>query len=130
MPPNPRSVSIGSDDVPEPYHRLMRNPSVRWWRPLLGAVIVLFGWAFTEVLIFSIARAIHPDRPTVLWPSLLASNLVVASLIPLSMLVARRWCRQRPGLLSSVIAGLRWRQLGCFVLAAAATELLMLLVIK
>lgn len=71
--------------------------------------------------------AIREDPPgTVSWLGLLATNLTLTCLIPLSIVVARKLNRQPPGLLSSVQAGLRWRPLVWFAMAGIGVEFAML----
>lgn len=120
------AVPVGD---PQPYHRLLRNSRTQWWTPILGSLTILAGWMFTSVVILSIQRAIRVDpKGTVSWFGLLATNLSLIVLIPLSILVARLLNYQRPGLLSSVAGRLRWRPLAWFALAALALEVLLLAV--
>jgi membrane protease YdiL (CAAX protease family) len=109
---------------------LLRNPVTARWTPILGAFTILAGWMIGSVLILSIQQAIREDpEGTVSWIGLLATNLTLVLLIPLSMLVARKLNRQAPGLLSSVTGKLRWRSLAWFAAAAVLLELVMLGVI-
>ena len=119
------------DSGPQPYHRLMRNAVTVGWTPLLGAFTVLAGWFAASLVILSIQQGIRADpKGTVSWFGLLATNLSLIVLIPLSMLVARKLNRQTPGLLSSVIGKLRWRPLAWFMGAAVLLELAMLGIIQ
>jgi membrane protease YdiL (CAAX protease family) len=84
-----------------------------------------------SLIILSIQQGIRKDpEGTVSWLGLLATNLSLIVLIPLSMFVAHKLNRQTPGLLSSVVGRLRWRPLAWFALAAVALELVMLAVIE
>jgi uncharacterized protein len=115
----------------KPYHRLLQNSRSEWWTPLLGSLTILAGWWFSTLLILSIQLAIHKDpKGTVSWFGLLATNLSLTVLIPLSILVARKLNHQRPGLLSSVAGSLRWRPLAWFALAALALEVLLLAAVE
>ncbi|GAA0613787.1 CPBP family intramembrane metalloprotease [Kribbella sandramycini] len=114
-----------------PYQRLLRNEVVPRGYVVLGALTIFVGWAVWGIIVLSAARAIRIDPPgTTSWITLLATNLYLISLIPLSIVVARLLNRQTPGLLSSVVGRLRWRPLLWFTVAALVCELLSLLVIK
>jgi len=120
-----------SDAGPPPYQRLLVNPQAPRGYVVLGALAILVGWMIASVLILGIQQGIRKDpEGTVSWLGLLATNLALIVLIPLSMLVARTLNRQAPGLLSSVVARLRWRPLAWFAVAAVVVELLMLGVIQ
>jgi membrane protease YdiL (CAAX protease family) len=115
----------------QPYDRLLRNQETPSGYVILGAFTIFAGWIFASLVILTIQRGIRADpEGTVSWFGLLATNLSLIVLIPLSMLVAQKLNRQTPGLLSSVIGRLRWRSLGWFALAAVLLELLMLGVIQ
>jgi uncharacterized protein len=119
------------EELPPRYHRLLRNPSTPSGYAILGAFTIFAGWIFASLVILTIQRGIRADpEGTVSWFGLLATNLSLIVLIPLSMLVAQKLNRQAPGLLSSVIGRVRWRSLGWFALAAVLLELLMLGVIQ
>jgi membrane protease YdiL (CAAX protease family) len=113
------------------YERLLRNPDAPRGYVVLGALTILVGWMVASVIILGIQQAIRKDpEGTLSWFGLLATNLTLIVLIPLSMLVARKLNRQGPGLLSSVAGGLRWRPLAWFALAAIVIELLALAVVQ
>ncbi|TDD24253.1 CPBP family intramembrane metalloprotease [Kribbella turkmenica] len=119
------------EELPPRYHRLLRNEVTPSGYVILGAFTIFAGWIFTSLVILSVQQAIRKDpEGTVSWFGLLATNLSLIVLIPLSMLVAQKLNRQAPGLLSSVTARLRWWWLGWFALAAVLLELLMLGVVK
>jgi uncharacterized protein len=129
--PRPGSTVDLGDSGPQPYHRLLRNQVTTWWTVILGAFAILAGWMFASLVILSIQMVIRKDpEGTVSWFGLLATNLSLIVLIPLSMLVAQKLNRQSPGLLSSVVGRLRWRALAWFGVAAVALELVMLGVIQ
>jgi uncharacterized protein len=116
---------------PQPYHRLLRNPATTWWTPVLGAFTILAGWLFAGLVIVTVQNLVRQDpKGSVSWLGLLATNLTLIVLIPLSMIVARNLNHQPPGFLSSVTARLRWRPLAWFALAAVALELLLLALIE
>ncbi|TDW54737.1 CPBP family intramembrane glutamic endopeptidase [Kribbella pratensis] len=113
------------------YERLLRNPDAPRGYVVLGALTILVGWMVASVIILGIQQAIRKDpEGTLSWFGLLATNLTLIVLIPLSMLVARKLNRQGPGLLSSVAGGLRWWPLAWFALAAIVIELLALAVVQ
>ena len=113
------------------YERLLRNPDAPRGYVVLGALTILVGWMVASVIILGIQQAIRKDpEGTLSWFGLLATNLTLIVLIPLSMLVAGKLNRQGPGLLSSVAGGLRWRPLAWFALAAIVIELLALAVVQ
>jgi uncharacterized protein len=114
---------------PQPYHRLLRNPSYSWWRMVLYSFLILVGWILATAVLVVPVMAVNGDGPDeVSWSTLLATNLSLASLIVLSILVARYLNRQPPGYLSSVRPGLRWRPLWIFVGVALAAEFALLTV--
>ncbi len=114
-----------------PYQRLLRNPDAPRGYVVIGAFTILVGWMIASLIILSVQQGIRKDpEGTVSWFGLLATNLSLIVLIPLSMLVAQKFNRQTPGLLSSVVGRLRWRALAWFAVAALALELVMLAVIQ
>lgn len=129
--PRPGTVVDPRDAGPQPYHRLLRNDVTPTGFVLLGALAVLVGWMLASVLILGIQQSIRTDpKGTVSWLTLLATNLSLIVLIPLTMFVATKLNKQTPGLLSSVIGKLRWRPLAVFAAAAVVLELVMLGVIQ
>ncbi|MEV5962172.1 type II CAAX endopeptidase family protein [Kribbella sp. NPDC051952] len=121
------------DSTPEAptYLRLLRNTNSPRGYVVLGALAILVGWMVVGVVILGFQQAIRKDpEGTVSWFGLLATNLTLIVLIPLSMVVAQKLNGQAPGLLSSVVGRLRWRPLAWFALIAVALELVMLAVIQ
>jgi len=103
------------------YHRLARTDAHRWWRPIVGtAFIVVAGavLAFAGYLVFGVAAAIAgrpggADGAPSFGPrgDLAMSFLMIAALLPVTLLAAR-WIQRRPaGTVSSVTGRLRWRWL-------------------
>ncbi|MFB9321040.1 CPBP family intramembrane glutamic endopeptidase [Cryptosporangium minutisporangium] len=113
-----------------PYDRLARTATNRWWKTLLGfvlvpvayALIVLFG-ALAVVVPFALAgREDPPDVGPLAEFALLLGSIVL--LLPLVLLAAWWTQGRRPGTLSSVRGRMRWRWLlGCALLAVPATLL-------
>ncbi|WP_344232448.1 type II CAAX endopeptidase family protein [Kribbella hippodromi] len=127
MPTKARDVTPGRTR----YQDLLRVPEAPRGYVVLGALTILVGWMLATVIIVTIQVSIRKDpEGTISWLGLLATNLSLIVLIPLSMLVARKLNRQPPGLLSSVAGGLRWRPLAWFALAAIVIELLALVVVQ
>ncbi|MFK4089095.1 lysostaphin resistance A-like protein [Kribbella sp. NPDC020789] len=113
------------------YHRLLKNDRTPTGYVVLGALTIWVGWAIVTLLFVGTAGGIRKDPPgTTSWITLLATNLSLAALIPLSIFIARILNRQSPGLLSSVVGRIRWRPLAWFAAAAVVVELLSLLAIK
>jgi membrane protease YdiL (CAAX protease family) len=118
-------------DAAPPYQRLLRNPDAPRGFVVIGAFAILVGWMIASLIILGLQQGIRKDPDgTVSWFGLLATNLSLVVLIPLSMLVARKLNRQTPGLLSSVVGRLRRRPLAWFAVVAVALELVMLAVIQ
>jgi membrane protease YdiL (CAAX protease family) len=118
-------------DAGTPYQRLLRNPDAPRGFVVIGAFTILVAWMIASLIILGFQQNIRKDPDgTVSWFGLLATNLSLIVLIPLSMLVARKLNRQTPGLLSSVVGRLRWRPLAWFAAVAVALELVMLAVIQ
>jgi CAAX protease family protein len=120
-----------ADAGPQPYHRLSRNREAPHGFVILGAFAIFAGWMFWSLIVLGTQQAIRKDpEGTVSWFGLLATNLSLVVLIPLSVWVARLLNRQAPGLLSSVVGRIRWRPLAWFAVAAVLLELVMLGVIE
>jgi uncharacterized protein len=120
-----------ADAGPQPYHRLLRNREAPHGFVILGAFAIFAGWMFWSLIVLGTQQAIRKDpEGTVSWLGLLATNLSLIVLIPLSVWVARLLNRQAPGLLSSVVGRIRWRPLAWFAVAAVLLELVMLGVIE
>ncbi|MBA3528577.1 MAG: CPBP family intramembrane metalloprotease [Propionibacteriaceae bacterium] len=108
------------------YPQILRNEGYVWWRSLIGvamglslfllmttvisqAVVALF-WAITAsttAYATYYAAAFAFERPS----GMLAANLGIASLIPISWLLMAFIHRMRPRWLSSVRPGIRWKYL-------------------
>jgi membrane protease YdiL (CAAX protease family) len=137
--PHPAPTPTGRIRRPDPatpYHRLARTSAHRWWRPLLGTLLVALGagiamaalvaaWA---VVGYATGRPLDADDFPTFGPIVdtALELLAVAPLIPLVLLTAR-WIQARPaGTVSSVNGRLRWRWLGTCLLVALPTVVLML----
>lgn len=103
---------------PRPYPQLLRGPAHRWWRPLLGLVLVLagiallFGLTTAVVVVAGVAGWVDlaaVEESFDQWWMLLLTNLGLAALIGVAMLATWAGHGWRPGWTSSVVGRLRWR---------------------
>ncbi|MEV6271139.1 type II CAAX endopeptidase family protein [Kribbella sp. NPDC051936] len=114
-----------------PYLRLLKNDATPRSYVVLGAFTILVGWMIAGIVILAAQMAIREDPPgTLSWFGLLATNLTLIPLIPLSVYVARGLNKQTPGLLSSVVGRIRWRPLAWFALVAVVLELISFAIIE
>ncbi|TCC31458.1 CPBP family intramembrane glutamic endopeptidase [Kribbella sindirgiensis] len=114
-----------------PYHRLLDNDATPRAFVVLGSFTILVGWMIAGVVIQGIQLAIREDpEGTLSWFGLLATNLTLITLIPLSISIAKALNKQTPGLLSSVVGRLRWRPLAWFALVAFVLELISFAIIQ
>ncbi|SDT42231.1 CPBP family intramembrane glutamic endopeptidase [Actinoplanes derwentensis] len=115
-----------------PFHRLARTDRHRWWRPLLGSLLIIIGLPVALAGLFGAAAAVvHAvDGPADFLTAgplaeLVVTTVVLGMLTPLCLLAAA-WVQRRPaGTLSSVAGRLRWGRLGRFLLLAAPVVALM-----
>lgn len=113
---------------PRPYPQLLRGPRHRWWRPLVGAAVVLGGLVVLVGLglaAATVASAVlgRPPTESELLSSpvaFLANNLVLAALIPLSWAAVRVGHGIAPRWQASVVGRTRWRWLLLSALVPAA----------
>ncbi|MET9274507.1 type II CAAX endopeptidase family protein [Kribbella sp. NPDC003557] len=114
-----------------PYQRLLKNDVTPRSYVVLGAFTILVGWMISGIVILGVQMAIREDPPgTLSWFGLLATNLTLIPLIPLSVYVARGLNKQTPGLLASVVGRIRWRPLAWFAVVAVVLELISFAVIE
>ena len=132
QPPAPRRTAPAPGTA---YHRMVADPRLRWWHPLLTtlavlalivvALNILYGAAALGGLIAG--QPMGPDFMPVL-PDLLDTALglaAIATALPIVLFGARFMQSRRPGTVSSVTGRLRWGWLGtCLLLAAAAMAVL------
>lgn len=114
------------------YPQLLRTPRARWWRTPLGLLLagavlatgsVALVVAATAVAALTgvtgdslVDEALQPDSPL----GLLTNNLVLALLVPASVVAVLVVHRERPGFLASVVGRPRWGLLArCLALALA-----------
>ena len=124
-PPDPRlrRNHPAPHGEPTPYHLLLRTPRARRWHPLLGLAMVVavlmasgvavFGGAALAVeLIDDPSIASETDLDELTGPlGLLLGNLMIAALIPATVLAVLVVHGERPGWLTSVTRRLRPRLL-------------------
>jgi membrane protease YdiL (CAAX protease family) len=117
------------DAGPVPYHRLMRTEGYQWWRPVFGSLVIFAGWIIATMIAVIPVVAVWPETEgKVSWATLLATNVSLAALVPICMVVYSRLHQLPAGLLGSVQLGLRWRPLLMFAGLAFAAELALLVV--
>ena len=117
-----RTRPAATPTTPSPYHQLLRGPRFRWWRPLVslllfagltGASLAVVG--LVVVGAFGLAAPASwgdPLSEDVANPaSMLLVDLLLAALIPSTLLSAWIVHRVRPGFLLSVTGRFRWRWL-------------------
>ncbi|MEV0396541.1 CPBP family glutamic-type intramembrane protease [Polymorphospora rubra] len=110
------------------YHRLARTTRHRWWRPVLGTLLLIAGFLVLNCLLLAAAEIIGTltDRPRDAYglpdlgpiPDTALLLLSIAVALPVVYFAAWAVQRRRPGTVSSVTGRLRWRWLGVCVLVA------------
>lgn len=108
--------------TPSLFHQLLRGPRFRWWRPLLSLLLfaTLTGAIFAVVGMVVVGG--FDLAPSTRWgnplsedatnpAAMLLVDLLLASLIPSTLLSAWIVHRVRPGFLLSVTGRFRWRWL-------------------
>ena len=101
-----------------PYHRLAVNDKHRWWRPLLGSLLVLLAAVAVQIAVFTVAWIVGlvAGRPTdpygmPILPDAVNTALTLISValaLPIALATARLIQRRPAGTLSSVVGRLRW----------------------
>ncbi|GAA2363635.1 CPBP family intramembrane metalloprotease [Saccharopolyspora halophila] len=101
-----------------PYHLLARTPAHRWWRPLVGVLLVTALSVLFAVLLYGAALGFAAVVGARTDPELgfadplwmfVVGFVTVAGLLPAVLLTARIVQRRPAGTLSSVQGRLRWR---------------------
>ncbi|SHN34107.1 Membrane protease YdiL, CAAX protease family [Cryptosporangium aurantiacum] len=114
-----------------PYHRLARTATNRWWKTLLGFILMpvayLFVVFFGSLVVFIPFMIASGSAKTPEFSPLAELGVGLGSIaIVLPLILLAAWWTQgrRPGTLSSVRGRLRWRWLlGCVLLAVPMTLL-------
>jgi membrane protease YdiL (CAAX protease family) len=111
-----------------PYHRLARTAAHRWWKPLVGTVLLLVAWTVAAGVAAGVGTVAVAGVLKGTGPAELAGVLIgVALATPVVLLVAR-WIQRRPaGTVSSVVGRLRYRWLGACLAVALPTSVLTVL---
>lgn len=101
---------------PRTYVHQMRGPRYRWWRPLLALAVATLSWVvlaalFTVPALFLVESEAEMMNPVNPWSSL-SLNLLLASLVPATLLGLWVGFRRSPWRVLSVAGRLRWGWLG------------------
>lgn len=120
LPADPGLPGVPSSETP--FHRMGRTTQYRWWRPVVGTVIVLAGIYVALPMPTVIVRRVFGyggDLPVIgAMTEFVLGQAGVALILPL-VLAVTRWIDARPvGTLASVAGRLRWRWLGLCLLVA------------
>ncbi|WP_089304074.1 CPBP family intramembrane glutamic endopeptidase [Geodermatophilus pulveris] len=116
-------------DEPAEYLQVMRMRDWRWWRPVLGLLLVAVVYAVAAVLVVlaGFLTGVFPD-PTAIDPTdltdpglLLVTNVSLIVAIPCVWLAWAAAHGKRIGWSSSVLARLRWRLLAPYTLLTLPT---------
>jgi membrane protease YdiL (CAAX protease family) len=117
-----------------PYHRLARTSAHRWWRPVVGTLLMLIVWGTLAGLVALVGLLVAAGGAGGAFDKMKAAIggeiagavalLSIAVAIP-AVLLAARWIQKRPaGTVSSVLGRLRYGWLGrCVLLALGAAAL-------
>ncbi|MEO6019809.1 MAG: CPBP family intramembrane glutamic endopeptidase [Knoellia sp.] len=103
---------------PRPYVHQMRGPRHRWWRPLVALAVAVVVVILSLVVLFvpSGLGGLLDNEETLLDPlnpwSALVTNLLLASLIPATLIGVWAGFRRSPWRAISVTGRLRWGWLG------------------
>ncbi|MFF4144992.1 type II CAAX prenyl endopeptidase Rce1 family protein [Streptomyces sp. NPDC001698] len=129
-------TATSPDPTGLPYHRMARySPHHRWWRPLLGTVVLVFGSVLATVFLYILTDVIgtaagYPELPDggADFGPVLGTGLDLAFIavdLPL-VLLAVLWLGRRPaGTVASVTGRPRWRWLAWCLLAAVPPMVLL-----
>ena len=123
-------MSAYGPEVGDRYPSLLRTPRARWWRPLLGLLIMTLVVAGIGAVVLvagmilsgtagspeGTTSSLDADTPL----GLLANNLILAALVPGAVLAVLVVHRERVGWLASVVGRVRWSLLGWLLLVALA----------
>ncbi|MFD4970852.1 type II CAAX prenyl endopeptidase Rce1 family protein [Streptomyces sp. NPDC058424] len=129
-------TATSPDPTGLPYHRMARySPHHRWWRPLLGTVVLVFGSVLATVFLYILTDVIgtaagYPELPDggADFGPVLGTGLDLALIavdLPL-VLLAVLWLGRRPaGTVASVTGRPRWRWLAWCLLASVPPMVLL-----
>lgn len=127
--PRPAYVAPAPLPAADPHPRLLRTPTARWWRPVLGLLLAAAVVVAASVVIVLVATVLVGSGPIDqrtedaldpgTWQGLLANNLVILTIVPAAVLAVLVVHRERIGWLASVTGRPRWGLLWRFFLLAA-----------
>ncbi len=119
----PGRFGVPEYDQAQPYHRILRTRTFRWWRPLVGIAVGLVALVVLQVAVSlatllpsilggQLTLSTEPEAAVAELVSdplgLLTVNLSLAALIPAVMVALLVGHQMRPGWLGSVVGRLRW----------------------
>lgn len=141
VPPPKRRWGLPTYDEAQPYHRALRTRNYRWWRPLVGLVVMVVTFLFISVVVTTVALVpafvtgaidlteaeADPTSALISDPiGLLGINLSLAALIPAAILGLLAGHQLRPGFLHSVIGRMRWSFLmWCLLIEVGVTAVVL-----
>lgn len=108
------SALAAAEAEPRPYVHQMRGPRHRWWRPLLALTVTVASWLLIAGLLTAgfwaggLLPVSEADFAAAPWGSLWG-NLLLAALIPATLLGLWAGHRRSPWRVVSVTRRIRWR---------------------
>jgi uncharacterized protein len=144
VPVDPRLMPVPAPEPlpvePQEYHQFYRAPAFRWWKPpaalafvLASFVVLVFVAAVGYAVVLTLGGVPLTAAATYTYVSspggFALNNVMLALMIPVSLLASWVVFRQRPRWLSSVEGGFRWRAFWRF-LAISAVVLVAALVVE
>jgi CAAX protease family protein len=128
--PFPRQPRVVPAAAGTPFHRLARTPLHKWWRPIVGTVVLGLAALFATLFVMVVWSAISPndvagdyagnalfDNPT----EDIAVNLVLLGILTPLVLLTVWLIQRRPAFsVASVLQKIRWRWLALCCLPGLA----------
>jgi membrane protease YdiL (CAAX protease family) len=118
----PRAYPAFPHPAPTPYHQMLRTWTYRWWRPLVGLLVLGAGFLVVQVAVAAVIVVLAVSAPGDVWENLssmadlddigpsflLLLNLSLGAMILVSWAAIRVAHRMRPRWLTSVAPKMRW----------------------